>query len=546
MDADTDLALARAAHRRQAWADACVAFDAVDARTPLGVDDLELLAEASQMLGRGDEAIRVLRRAYQAGVDTGTIGAAVRCGFWLHDALVMKGETAQASAWLARATQLAAGQPECAERGYLLVPEAERRYGAADLVAAYETAGQAVTLGVACGDRDLIALATHIQGRCRIRQDRVEDGLGLLDAVMISVTGGEVGPRVASWIYCSVIDACNEVHELRRAREWTTALNRWTDATAQLTGAYAGICRIHRSELLRLSGSWPDAVREAQHASRTLTEGFGEMVAGGAFYQLAEVYRLRGDLPDAAEAFRAASRYGWDVQPGLSLLRLSQGRTDAAAASIRRALGEVTGSLDRSQLLPAYVEVMLAADEIEDARQGATELTEVAERYGTTALYAEAAHARGAVHLHENNPEAALPALRRAWALWRDLDVPYEAARIRIKVGLACRAMRDEDTAVMELDAARHVLQQLGAAPELARIDALVRTRRDAATPAGLTPRELEVLRLVAAGSSNRAIADELFLSERTVARHLSNILAKLRVPSRTAAAAYAFDHGLR
>lgn len=541
MDPSTALEHARAAHRRQAWADACAAFRAVDADAPLAVADLELLAESSQILGRGDDATEALRRAYQAHVAAGEIGAALRCAFWLHEALVLKGDFAHAGGWIARGTRLAEGGPDCGERGYLLIPEAERLYEAGDHAAAYATAARVLELGLRCQDPDLVVVATHIQGRVRIREGRVEEGLALLDEAMLGISAGETTVRVTGWVYCSVITACQELHELRRAREWTVALNAWCDAQPQFGGAYAGVCRVHRAEVLQLGAAWPDAVRAAQTACEELTQGYGEVVAGMAFYRLGEIHRLRGETAAADEAFRSTGRYGWGTQPGLAQLRLAQGRLAAAAAGIRRALGETTDRLARSQLLPAYVEVMLAVPDVAAARDGATELAAIADAYGTPALQARAATARGAVQLADGRPELALSALRHAWRLWRELDAPYEAARVRVLVGQACRAVRDEDSAATELHAAREVFRRLGAAPDLAAVEALV----PGPATGGLSPREVEVLRLVAAGRTNSAIAAELFLSEKTVARHLSNIFTKLGVGSRTAAARYAFERGL-
>jgi DNA-binding CsgD family transcriptional regulator len=305
------------------------------------------------------------------------------------------------------------------------------------------------------------------------------------------------------------------------------------------------VCRIHRAELLQVGGAWADAVREAQLASEQLTRGYGEIMAGPAFYRLGEIHRLRGESASAEEAFRLASEYGWETQPGLALLRLAQGKVDASVAAIRRALAETTDRLARSRLLPAYVEIMLATDDATAAREGARELAGIVEVYDTAALHARSAHACGAVDLADASPEAALPALRHAWRLWRDLDAPYEAACARVLVGLACRALHDEDTAAMELDAARQVFARLGAIPDLIRTDTLVR-KPSVPDTAGLSPREVEVLRLVAAGETNQAIAAELVISDRTVARHVSNIFTKLGVGTRTAAAAYAFEHGIR
>lgn len=544
MEVESELERARAAHERNDWADACATFAAVDQVRPLAVEDLERLAEAAQILGRGDEAIALLQRLYQARVDAGDIGAALRCAFWLYQAFGMNSEFAQAGGWIARAGRLGEPHPECPEHGYLLIAEAERRDGEGDHRAAASAAARAAELGARGGDADLVTAGTHVQARALINQGQVDEGLSLLDEAMLNITSGETSPRISGWIYCSTIAACHHLHEVRRAREWTTALNAWCDSAPQFTGAYSGICRIHRSELLQLGGDWPDAVREAKVACERLTQGFGQLVAGAAFYQLGEIHRLRGEAADADEAYRAASQSGWRTEPGWALLRLGQGKTAAAAAAIRRALVETTDRLARSQLLPGFVEIMLAADDLDAAREGAAELAEVADSVITPALQARATHARGAVKLAEGAADTALPPLRQAWRLWRDLDAPYEAARVRVLVGQACRALQDEDSAAMEFDAARRVFAQLGARPDVDRVDTFAGKRLDDGT-FGLSPRELEVLRLVAAGKTNHAIATDLFLSDKTVHRHVSNIFTKLGVTSRTAAATYAFEHNL-
>ncbi len=545
VDVVAELERARECHRRYEWADACDAFRAVDSVAPLATDDLVRLAECTYILGRGDEIIGVLQRVYEAQVSAGDVGSGVRCAFYLWHASVAKGELARAGGWIARAWRLAETQPECPEVGYLLIPEAERQLREGDLATAFATAERAVELGNRSGDRDLVAAAGHLQGRAKIKEGRIAAGLALFDEAMVDVSAGQTSAGITTWIYCSVIDACHELHEWRRVREWTVALNAWCDARPQYTGAFSGMCRIHRSELLQLGGAWADALREARLASVELTQGFGEAMAGAAFYQLGEIHRLRGESASATEAYRRASQYGWDTQPGLALLWLAQGRVDASVAAIRRGLAETADPLVRSRLLPASVEIMLAADDVPAAREGVTELAEIVELYDTAALHARSAHARGAVHVADARPEAALPALRLAWRLWRDLDAPYEAACARVLVGVACRALGDEDTAAMELDAARQVFAGLGAVPDLTRTDALI-GKRGVGDAAGLSPREVEVLRLIAAGRTNQAIAAELFISDRTVARHVSNILAKLGVGSRTAAAAYAFAHGIR
>ncbi|MEV0719444.1 LuxR C-terminal-related transcriptional regulator [Asanoa sp. NPDC050611] len=518
---------AREHHRRHAWVDACAAFRAAE---PLSLDDLERLAECTQVLGRIDEAVVLRQRLYAAYVEAGAVGRAMRTAFYLAHALVVKGEPTLASGWLARAGRLAPPEAAPAERGYLLIPEAEQRFGAGDPDGAFATAAEIDPRG----DPDLAAIALHIQGRARIRQARVAEGLAMLDEALVEVSSGVTAAPVTSWIYCSVIDACRELHELRRAREWTVALNVWCDARPQYTGVFSAVCRIHRAELLLLGGEWPDAVREARLACDQLTRGYGAALAGPAHYQLAEAHRLRGDAGAAAEAYRAAGQFGGPAQPGLALLWLAQGRASAAAAAVRRALVETRHPLARARLLPAYVEIMLAVPDLPTAREGAAELDGIASAFDTAGLIARAAYADGTVSLAAGDPDAALPALRRAFELWRELAAPYEAARARIGVGLACRALGDEASGTLELDAAHQALAGLGAA--------------DPVTPpdrAGLSRRELEVLRLVAAGRSNRAIAETLAISDRTVERHVSNILTKLGVGSRTAAAAYAFANGI-
>lgn len=542
MDVVAELERARQAHAQHAWADAYQAFSSVDEVTPLAAGDLELLGEACDLVGRGDDVARVLQGAYRSYADSGELAGALRCAFWLSRNVQFNGEFAKAGAWIARAARLTAGS-DCAERGYLLIPEAEQQAGAGDDGAASATCERIIELGTRCRDADLVALATTIQGRVRIQSGRPAEGLAMLDEAMLSVTAGETSARIAGWIYCMVIDACHQLHEVSRAREWTTALNNMCDTWPQFTGAYSGICRVHRAELLQ-SGAWPDAAREAKEACDQLSQGYGHVVAGFAFNQLGEVHRLRGRNADADDAYQRACELGWDAQPGLALLRLAQGKVDAAAAAIQRALTEATNPLARSRLLPAAVEIMLAAQDVTAARDGATELTTIGEQYGTPALRAHASHARGAVELADGAAERALPMLREAWQIWSDLDAPYEAARARALIGLACRVLHDEDGAKLELSSARRVLHELGAAPDVARLDAFD-AKHPVGDASGLSARQIEVLRLLAAGKTNRAIATELFLSEKTVDRHVSNIFAKLGVGSRTAAATYAFEHHL-
>jgi len=340
-----------------------------------------------------------------------------------------------------------------------------------------------------------------------------------------------------------VLEGCQELFDLRRARQWTAVLTSWCATQPDLV-PYRGQCLLHRAELLALHGAWPDAMEETRAAYARFLRPTGHPAAGAAAYQLAELHRLRGETTEAEEAYRLASRWGREPQPGLALLRLAQGQPATAQAAIHRALDEAGDLPGRARLLPAAAEIALAAGDPAAARAAADELAEAARRLDAPVLLATAASAGGAVLLAEGDPRAALVDLRSAWAAWRELEAPYEAARTRVGIGLACRALGDQDSAAMELDAARFAFQELGAAPDLASLETLT-GRGPAGQAGGLTPREVQVLRLVATGKTNRAIAAELVLSERTVDRHVSNIFTKLGVSSRAAATAWAYEHRL-
>jgi DNA-binding CsgD family transcriptional regulator len=534
----------RESFERQAWADAFAQLSAADRDTPVEPDDLVRLATAAYLLGRDDESVVLWERAHHGFLSRDEEERAARCAFWLGIGLMDRGELARGGGWLARARRLLDdGRRDCVERGYLLVPEVLQCLGAGDAATAFALSGQAAEIGERFRDPDLVGLARNLQGRVLLSEGKTAEGMKVLDELMIRVVAGEVSAVVAGLAYCSVIDACHEIFDLRRAQEWTAALTEWCETQPDLV-PYSGQCLVHRAEIMQLHGTWSDAADAAQRACERFAGRPDQAAAGQAFYQQAELHRLCGDFASAEEAYRGASRRGREPQPGLAQLRLAQDRVDAAAAAIRRVLDEARDRVARCRLLPAYVEIMLAANDVEAAGAATDELSEIADDLDAPLLRALTAHAQGSVRLVEGDAPAALAALRHAWTAWQKLDVPYEAARVRVLIGLACRKLQDEDTAQMELDAARWAFQQLGAAPDLARVEAFSR-KRPAEAPGGLTPRELDVLRLVAGGKTNRSIAADLFLSEKTVARHVSNIFTKLGLSTRAAATAYAYEHGL-
>jgi len=538
-----ELERGREFYAQRAWMDAYESLSRADESSPLGPEDLELLAISASMVGRMDDHLALLERAYHVCQEAGDGLRAARAAFWLGMNLAIRGEVGPAGGWFGRAQRLVEREDQdCVEQGYLLVPVALQHQGVGDYEAAHDAAGAAAAVGERFGDADLVAVAVHFQGLIRIKQGRVEDGLGLLDEAMVAVTAGELSPIMTGVVYCGVIACCEEAFQPRRAREWTNALTRWCEQQPQMV-AFTGRCLAHRAGIKQLHGAWQDALEEARLARERCEQAMNQAATGQALYQQGEVLRLQGDFTAAEDAYRDANRYGREAQPGLALLRLGQGDVAPAAAAIRRLLGETTEPLQRAVLLPAYAEIMLAVDDIEEARNACRELGEIAAASGSAMLDAIAARVRGAVELAEGDAPAALMSLRHAWQVWQELEAPYEVAMARVLVGLACRALGDEDSAVLELGAARAVFEQLGAAPDLARVDSHIRSA--AADTHGLSPRELQVLRLVATGKTNREIATELVVSEHTVARHVQNIFGKLGVSSRTAATAFAFERDL-
>lgn len=538
-----DVAEGRERYAARAWLDAYEALTRADSGAPLAVEDLWKLWRSASLSGHASAAFGALERIYQAQLEQAPAEAA-RAAFWLGFRLMVT-EPSRGQGWLARAERALERAPApCVEHGYLEIPRVRLAFFGGRLDEALSRARVAAEVGERFADLDLVTFARHLQGRVLVRLGRLDEGFKLLDEAMLSVTGGELSPAVTGLVYCSAIDICQGVLAFDRVRQWSDSLTDWCRAQPQLT-IFSGACLLCRAEVLELGGRWPEAFEEAQRAARAYEDSYGPNTGAEAIYRQGEIQRLRGELDAAEASYREASQQGRDPQPGLALLRHAQGKTEVAVNALRRASAALTQPWARSKLLPSLVDILLAAGAVEEASAAAAELEQIAQLFPTEALIALGRRARGAVQLAEGDAQAALLSLREAFATLQALEAPYLVAQTRVLLACACQALADEDGARLEIDAARVLFERLGAVSDVRAIDALQARARETTSVAGLTGRELEVLRLVASGKTNKLIARELCLSEKTVDRHVSNILRKLDVPSRAAATAFAYENKL-
>ena len=527
-------------HTPRAWSEEYRQLAALDAEQGLDIEELDDLATAAYMTGRDDESFELWGRGHQRCLETGDVARATRFGVRLAQAQAFTGDIARASGWVERSHRLLdEANLDCVERGFLEHAAGMCRiFADGDIAAARAAFGRAAKIGERFRDRELLTFARIAEGRCLIYLGEIAEGLSLLDEAMVAVEAREIPPMAVGDAYCTVIDACHELFDLRRCEQWTDSFTRWCEAQSGLV-LYRGHCLLHRAELLMLHGAWSDAVTVARDACALLAEPINPLTLGGAHYVEAELHRLRGEFRLAEDAYERANALGCQPQPGMALLRLAQGRVDVAAAQLRRLLAETEQPIARARVLCAAAEILLAAGDVEGARSAADELSAVATELGSPLLRAHAALATGSVLLAVGDAPAALVALRRAAGEWSELSAPYEGARTRLRIADACEALADLDGAELERRAARSTLDALGAGA------APLRPAATARTPQDLTAREAEVLALVARGKTNRAIAAQLYISEKTVASHLNHIFTKLGLTSRSAATAYAYEHDL-
>ena len=532
---------ARDAAARGAWSEAFSAFEALDA-AGLSSEDLETYADATWWLGRIRDSMAIRQKAYAGYLASGAITRAAHTAWFLYYDYMIRGEPSVASGWLKRAQRHLESETECLEHGFLALAEAGIALDRGDFEEALEHADRVVMVGERFAARDVVAMGIDAKGRILIAGGEIRRGTELLDEAMAAVLVGEVSPFFTGWIYCNVLAACMKMADFRRAVEWNEAAQAWCDSI-RVDSPFHGICRIHRVELAALRGAWAEAESEALRTSEDFTE-VGPWIASEAFYLIGEIQRRRGDLNAAEEAFTRAHASGHDPQPGLALIRLAQGKIDAAAAGLRTALtAHGDTDLQRARLLAAQVEVSLAAGDTRSAGSAVEELSSLRDATSSSLIDAMVATATGALHLAGVEIEQALECTVRAVRLWQDLKLPYEAAQARILVAEASRRSGDEERARLELDAARAAFERLGAKLDARRAADLLGQTSE--LPAGLSAREIEVLRLVAAGKTNREIAAEMVISEHTVSRHLQNIFAKLGVSTRAGATAFAYENQL-
>ena len=459
---EAERAAGRNAFARHSWREAFETLSNAHAMRALPAADIERLAESAWWIGRVDDCIAAHERAYAAYMDEGTPRRAAIVAVRLAEDFINRQAKSIGNGWLKRAERLLQDVPECLEHGVLLRLHAVLALESEGNVdKALGLARQTCDLATRFHDRDLQALAMHDIGRMLVSKGELAQGMALIDEAMAAAVSGELGPRVTGRIYCNMMGTCEKLADYQRAAEWSEAAQRWCEPHAG--SGYPGICRVHRAEIMRLRGSWSDAETEALHAADEL-QGVYHIAAGEAFYEIGEIRLRMGDLERAEEVFRQAHELGRDPVPGLALVRLAEAKIEAARALLDRAVAErAEGSLERARLLPASVQIAFAAGQLDLAREAAAELETIAGRYGSTALHASAAQARGAVQVAEGAAMAAVPNLRRACKLWQEIQLPYETATARLLLAGAYRATGSPEDAELELQAAMSTFKGLGA-----------------------------------------------------------------------------------
>jgi class 3 adenylate cyclase len=467
---------ARAAAARQSWRAAYGAYlDVGDA--PLAASDLESYGEAAWWSGKLDEAISLRERAYSAYTADGDGLGAARMALTLQWDSEARGSFAVANGWMANAERLLAGLPEAPEHARLLLVKAlNAMFARGEYELAITLFDEVYELANRVGDRDGQMLAISAKGRANIKLGNIDEGLSLLDEATASAMCGDLRAHTSGLVYCITISSCQDLGDYRRAAEWTEAANRFCDKLD--VSGFPGACRIHRAEVLRLRGDWSAAEAQAMAACEELHD-FDRSITAFGHYEIAEIRRRRGDFAGAEEAYGISNEMGRQPQPGLSLLRLAEGKVDAAVAGISRTLQDATEPLIRFRHLPAQVEIAIAAGDVKTARSAADEAEQIVDSYKIgdkrAAAFDATVHlARGQISLAEKDWPSAIESLRRARDEWQGVGAPYETARVRMFLGTAYTRSGDEHAGMGELEGALATFERLGAAPEASRAKELL------------------------------------------------------------------------
>lgn len=467
----------REAAARGSWREA---YDLLSALEPaeLSPADLELIAEATSWTGPTERCIDASERAFNGYLSSDDRPSAARIALRLARGYHLLSAGSVAAGWVKRAERLLEEEAECVEHGQLARLRGVAANARGDVAAAHEELRRALEIARRFGDRDLEALTLHNQGSVLIGAGEVEEGWALIDESAAAAAAGDLRPTATGSVYCWTITTCRDLQEVRRAGEWTARFEQWCERTS-LPGGWRGDCRVHHAEVLKLHGRWSEAEAEAEVAREDFLAFNMRGEAGNATYELGEIQLRRGDLTGAAASFRSAIEAGREPQPGLALLRLAEGKPAVGLSELKSALADVSDDrMERARLLPAFVELAVAAEQIEIARDGAAELDELATLYRSDALTATACWARGLVALADADPAAAVAPLRKAVRRWHAVEAPFEAARARTLLGEAYQATNEDETAVIELEAAHAIFARLGAVAGARRAAELMQRKR--------------------------------------------------------------------
>lgn len=516
----------RKAYAQREWREAYAYLSFADLESPLGGVDLSLLADSAYLLGGEAQSLELLERAYQFDLQHELPHNAARCAFWIGFRLRLAGDHVLGDVWITRARRQLEECAPCSTHGLLFLASGCSHLGAGDAANAAADFSKAFEIGTRFGDADVVTLARHYQGWAAIRCGRTTDGLAMLDESVATAASGTTAV-VAGNVYCSALDACEETMDVRRAERWLALLIKWRGAQPSLV-AFRAEALAHHVSLMTLRGAWRDALDDLTLLIAWIDERSDRSDGGLAYYQRGELLRLRGDHDAAESAYLEAAKRGHTSQPGLAQLWLAKAQIDKATSEIHRLLRRVSMRQERAHLLLPSVEILLAADRVDDARACAEELSRLDAELRTPLSYAASTHAIGAVLLYEEEAEAALVALRDARSGWQELGSLYHAARVQLLIAAAHRNLGNETAVKIELLAAASEFEVLGAAAD--RLHAENFYRRNAPADATfIIARQLEILRLLALGMSSAAIAEALAMRETVVLKETTAIYHQLR-----------------